>query len=117
MKKTVRFILFMYVVFIVTGCSISNPKQQSYFNASVLEVNDNSIMVECTKEFNSGITVGEKVSVATETVVAAAMPEMAIGDSIRVVFNGDVMESFPLQIGTVFSIYLLDETGEVIPNK
>ena len=35
----------------------------------------------------------------------------------RVVFNGDVMESDPLQIGTVYAIYLLDENGEVIPNN
>ena len=38
-------------------------------------------------------------------------------DNIRVVFNGDVMESDPLQIGTVYAIYLLDENGEVIPNN
>jgi len=27
------------------------------------------------------------------------------------------MESDPLQIGTVYAIYLLDENGEVIPNN
>jgi len=40
-----------------------------------------------------------------------------VDDNIRVVFNGDVMESDPLQIGTVYAIYLLDENGEVIPNN
>ena len=43
--------------------------------------------------------------------------ELNVDDNIRVVFNGDVMESDPLQIGTVYTIYLLDENGEVIPNN
>ncbi len=33
---------------------------------------------------------------------------------IAIVFDGDVKDSNPLQIGTVYEIYLLDENGEVI---
>lgn len=32
-------------------------------------------------------------------------------------FNGEIMESDPLQLGTVYAIYLLDENGEVISNE
>lgn len=34
-----------------------------------------------------------------------------------VTFNGEIMESDPLQLGTVYAIYLLDENGEVISNE
>ena len=44
------------------------------------------------------------------------MPEIKVDDNIRVVFNGEIMESYPLQLGTVYAIYLLDENGDVIPN-
>jgi len=27
------------------------------------------------------------------------------------------MESYPIQLGTIYAIYLLDENGEVLPNN
>ena len=42
---------------------------------------------------------------------------MKVDDNIRVVFNGEIMESDPMQLGTVYAIYLLDENGEVISNE
>ena len=52
-----------------------------------------------------------------DVVSSQRMPELNVGDNIRVVFNGDVMESDPLKIGTVYAIYLLDENGEAISNS
>ena len=94
-----------------------NEKGQSYFNAKVLEVNKEYVDVRCIEAFNSGISVDEEFSVTKDVVSAGGAPELNVDDNIRVVFNGDVMESDPLQIGTVYAIYLLDENGEVIPNN
>ena len=73
--------------------------------------------VRCIEAFNSGISVDEEFSVTKDVVSEGGAPELNVDDNIRVVFNGDVMESDPLQIGTVYAIYLLDENGEVIPNN
>ena len=97
-----------------SGCE--NEKGQAYFNAKVLETNKGSIDVRCIEAFNSGISVDEELSVTKDVVSAKGIPELNIGDNIRVVFDGDVMECDPLQIGTVYAIYLLDENGEVISN-
>lgn len=35
------------------------------------------------------------------------------GDHIRIVFDGIIKESYPLQLGNVFAIYLLDEKGNL----
>lgn len=35
------------------------------------------------------------------------------GDHIRIVFDGIIKESYPLQLGNVFAIYLLDENGNL----
>ncbi|MDY2933450.1 MAG: hypothetical protein SOT05_05120 [Anaerovoracaceae bacterium] len=67
--------------------------------------------------FNSGIPAGEEFHVTTDVVAGNGAPEMKVDDNIRVVFNGGIMESDPLQLGTVYAIYLLDENGEVISNE
>ena len=44
-------------------------------------------------------------------------PELAVGDAVRVVFDGLIMESYPIQLGTIFAIYRLDENGGVIADE
>ena len=109
-------------IFAVLGCIVAlsgckNEAEQAYFNSIVLEVNKEYVDVRCIEAFNSGISVDEEFSVTKDMVSAEGVPELNVDDNIRVVFNGDVMESEPLQIGTVYAIYLLDENGEVIPNN
>ena len=120
MRKSLSLVMALACMLSLFGCSKERGEGpsngQAYFNAIVLKLNDGSVDVECIKELNSGIPAGEKISVPTDVVAASGAPEMAVDKSIRVVFNGDVMESDPLQIGTVFAIYLLDENGEAIPN-
>ena len=124
MKKMLSFVMVLACILTLIGCSrepnedLSDANgRQAYFNAIVLELSNGSVKVECTEPFDSGILIGEEFSVSTDVVAASGAPELAIDDDIRVVFDGDVMESDPLQIGTVFAIYLLDENGEAIPNN
>lgn len=123
MKRLLFFMTALACILAVTGCNkepnegSSDANGQTYFNAAVLELSDGSVKGTCTEPFDSGISVGAEFLVSTDTVEAAGAPELAIGDDIRVVFDGRVMESDPLQLGTVFAIYLLDDNGEVIPNK
>ena len=115
MKKFLSILLIFVYVITLSGCK--NEAGQAYFNAKVLEVNKGFVNVKCLEEFNSGIPVDEEFSVTKDVVSAKGTPGLNVGDNIRVVFNGDVMESDPLQIGTVYAIYLLDENREVIPNN
>lgn len=112
MKRLLSLLLILACMMTLSACE----KGQVYFNATVLELNDGSVKVKCTDAFDSGISVNEEFSVSTDVVSAKGAPELVVDDHIRVVFNGEIMESDPLQLGTVFAIYLLDENGEVIPN-
>ncbi len=114
MKRLLSVLLVFFCMITLSGCK--NEAGQVYFNARVLEVNEGFVFVRCSEAFNSGISVGEELPVTTDVVADKGVPEMKVGDNVRVVFNGDIMESDPLQLGTVFAIYLLDENGEVIPN-
>ena len=88
-------------------------KEQVYFDATVLEVKKKSIKVKCSESFDSGIPVDEEFSVTTNTVESGELPDLNAGDHIRIVFDGIIKESYPLQLGNVFAIYLLDENGNL----
>lgn len=120
MKKALSIILLLAGLLIISGCgkdSEEDVKGQVYFNARVLKVNKGYVDVKCSESFNSGIPVEEEFSITTDVVSGEGTPRLNVDDNIRIVFNGEIMESYPLQLGTVYAIYLLDENGEVIPNN
>lgn len=88
-------------------------KEQVYFDATVLEVKKKSIKVKCSESFDSGIPVDEEFSVTTNRVESGELPDLNAGDHIRIVFDGIIKESYPLQLGNVFAIYLLNENGNL----
>ena len=114
MKRWLSILTVLGCIVALSGCK--NEAEQAYFNAKVLEVNKEYVDVRCIEAFNSGISVDEEFSVTTDVVASKGTPEIKVDDNIRVVFNGEIMESYPLQLGTVYAIYLLDENGDVIPN-
>ena len=91
----------------------SQQDKQVYFDATVLEVKKKSIKVKCSESFDSGIPVDEEFSVTTNRVESGELPDLNAGDHIRIVFDGIIKESYPLQLGNVFAIYLLDENGNL----
>ena len=97
----------------VADLNSSQEKEQVYFDATVLEVKKKSIKVKCSESFDSGIPVDEEFSVTTNRVESGELPDLNAGDHIRIVFDGIIKESYPLQLGNVFAIYLLDENGDL----
>ena len=95
----------------VADLNSSQEKEQVYFDATVLEVKKKSI--KCSESFDSGIPVDEEFSVTTNRVESGELPDLNAGDHIRIVFDGIIKESYPLQLGNVFAIYLLDENGNL----
>ena len=114
MKGRLSVLAVLGCIAALSGCE--NEAGQAYFNAIVLEVNEEYVEVRCSESFNSGIAVDEEVLAATDVVSGDGVPELNADDNIRVVFDGEIMESYPLQLETVYAIYLLDENGKVIPN-
>ena len=70
------------------------------FRANVLEVYDNSILVE---PIENGEVLGDRV------IVSSQGKKFEVGDTVRVIFTGMVMESYPAQINEIivekFEIY------------
>lgn len=116
MKSLLPLILALACVLSLSACG-SEPGGKAYFNATILEVRDGAVELECTDKLTSGISVGERFTISTDTASSGGAPELAVGDAVRVVFDGLIMESYPIQLGTIFAIYLLDENGGVMANE
>lgn len=116
MKRLLPLILALACVLSLCACG-GEPGGQAYFNAAVLVVNEGSAELECTEQLTSGISVGERFTISTDTASSDGAPELAVGDAVRVVFDGLIMESYPIQLGTIFAVYRLDENGGVMANE
>lgn len=96
------------------GTQAEMPAGQGYFNAVVIEVSTDSILVECTDSFLGEIAVGSKVEVSTDNISSEEVPELKAGDNIRILYIGEITGTDTLVLEKTVSIFLLDENNEVI---
>lgn len=86
-----------------------------YFNATVLEVYENSVLVEPFEGSNEHKSA-DKITVNTNVVSTHPVPELKKGMQIRIVYNGTIEETYPANIPTSFAIYELREVdGKLEP--
>lgn len=118
MKRVIAISVILVCLFSMTACN--NKKGQDYLNARVTEIKENEIIAECIDESTNQLT-GSLLSISKEVVSADGIPNIKVGQEIRVVFDFDKVSKLndPVKIEHVYAIYLLDENGEVIanPNK
>ena len=108
-KRSVVLGACIFAAFSLTGCKdTETPKGNPTFNATVL------ISVEPFE--NEEISTGE-ITVTTDVVSKIEVPELEEGTEVCIVYNGEILETYPARIKTVFAIYLLDENGEAIIPK
>ncbi len=87
-----RFILLLLtVVMAISACACGGAEYASAFNAKILEINGDSVLVEPTEGQN------------TEDKIIFSKADLddinvKIGDIVRVYYNGVIMESYPAQI-------------------
>ena len=90
------------------------PAGQGYFNAVVLAVAEDNILVECMDSFLGEIAVGDKVKVSTNNISGEKVPEVKNGDKVRVLYIGEITGTETLVLEKTVSIFLLDDDNEVI---
>ena len=70
---------------------------------NVTEVHENYIIIHFV---TSGYPYGADCTVSLTPVFGDSYTDVSIGDEVVVYFNGDIMETDPLQLGTVYAITL-----------
>ena len=122
MKKLLSMILILVVVVGLVGCNkepVGDPPTvngQDYFNATVTQVNDKYILVEVTENKSGALAIGTEVSVSRSNISSEKYPELIVGDDIRVVYAGEILEKDPSGFQQIISVFKLKKDGTVIEN-
>ena len=84
--------------------SADNTLLMVTFQASVIETNDDSIIV---KPVDSSLELdsADKFYISNEENL-----ELQIGDLVEISYNGEIMESYPAQLGEVYEITVIEQT-------
>ena len=108
MKKYIAIFLTIICILGLIGC---NNKSMNYIienepsvTGIVEQVYDNSILIYC--EQMDGYLSEVRCSVSLDVENSDSMTQFNVGDEVVVYYNGDVAESDPLQINTVYAITL-----------
>ena len=112
MKKLIALVLAMFCVLGLVGC---NNRSMNYIISNepsitgiVKETNENAIMIEnADGEYWVSRNVENKDS----------MTSFNIGDEVVVYYDGNVAESYPMQINTVYAITLKTPADRTENNK
>lgn len=111
MKRKFSFLcLVFFLLTALGGCRAQKAKP--YFNATVLEVGNSAVLVE-PFEGSEELKSADRISVSTDVTSDREVPAMEQGTTVRIVYTGEIAETYPAQINTVVAIYLLDENGDV----
>lgn len=88
--------------------------EQSFFSAEVQETGERTFLARVTDSGNCALPADSAVQVSREVLSADGCPTLTPGQPVRVVFNGEVLETYPLRLGRVFAVYRMDGEGHCI---
>lgn len=119
MKKYIVLALTFVFALGLTGC---NKKSMNYIiqnepniTGIVEEANDDFIIIRC--EQIDGYQEGAMCSVSLDTENKDSMRHFSVGDEVVVYYNGEIAESYPLQINTVYAVTLRTPANRAENNK
>ncbi len=88
-----------------TGMStLADNAQEMAFQATVIEVTDDSILVKPV-DGSLELDSADKFSIPNKEKLT-----LQVCDTVKIVYNGDILESYPAQLGEVYKITLLEQT-------
>jgi len=108
MKKIIGFVLALMCVLAMAGCndkSMDNIiENKPSVTGIVEEVHDNYVIMY--SDSTEGYPNGSRWSISLDVENQDSYTDLVVGDEIVVYHDGNVMETDPLQVGTVYAITL-----------
>ena len=96
MKRFLILILLLPLILIACDQPALQPPENSRcFSGKVIEINENSCLLEVTDSGDGCLEIGQQVIVATNI---SNCPRFQVGDSLTVYFDGKIAYSLPPQI-------------------
>ena len=114
-KNLLCYIGILLTAMIISGCgkkSVGEKREEKvYFEAIILEVNDNSILVEPKEGTNERLSA-DQISVSTKDLNSEELYRMESGVTVGISYDGNILESYPAQLNEVYEIKIINETGQ-----
>jgi hypothetical protein len=85
--------------------SMNNVNKEPHFAGTVTEVYDNAILVS-VNEGEDARRSSDLISVSLNVKLKDSMTHFTVGDRVIVYYNGEIAESYPAQVNTVYAIVL-----------
>jgi len=101
--------LMLLCAVVLSGCGRSMNSvigKEPSVTGRVEEVYENSILISF--EDVQGYRDGAECKVSLDVEIIDSMTNFSIGDKVTVYYNGDIAESDPMRISTVYAITLLE---------
>lgn len=99
MKKL--FSLFLAIMILLSAIGCASYKTKPHVSGTVLEVNEKDILIDLSED-TEGYPYGGECYVLTEGTELPA--GLAAGDTVVIYYNGEIAESYPMQINVVYAI-------------
>lgn len=116
LKRALSFVLILILLItMLVSCKpdysepsgqISNKKY--YFHATVVEAYDRSIMVSPVDGAQEGNT-SDLISISLTLKSGDVASGIEKGDKVRIVYSGEIMESYPAQIAGAYEIVVVEK--------
>ena len=111
MKKILLIGVLLVCFAVLTACNqlpTELDTENPYFTGKVIEIEERGCLMEVTNTGNGNFYVGERIIVNTNI---KDCPKYAVGDHLRISFDGKVALSLPGQVLNVFSVVKTDANG------
>ena len=121
MKKQILFAVALIFLFVLAGCSNKSMddiiENEPSITGIVREVREHSILIYIESDAYPN---GAECSVSLNVENSDSVTNVSVGDEVVVYYNGEIAETDPLQINTVYAITLktpakADTKWDVIP--
>lgn len=123
MRKCVTVLLTMLMIGLMVGCNMHEPLVNSEnvagledmttvsFDAEISAINKSTYLVIPLKG-SEELKSADKFEVAIKNLEPSPEPE--VGDVIRIVYDGNIAETYPAKIDNVYSISVVEEKNNAI---
>ena len=102
MKKLIPLLLSLVFVLTLIGCT---SEDKATFQATILEIQDGYYLVEPV-EGSTELNSADQITVPMVNINPSQEPK--VGDTLEIVYDGVIAESYPAQINTVYSISVVE---------
>ncbi len=116
MKKIIVVLLTIICLITIGACGAKYNESQFYLIGKVVELKEETMLIEVIDKGNCGVGEGDPIYVSTEKIAGVLANDLtAVTDNyLRIEFDGSIMETSPMRLGEIFKIDITNEKGESI---